>query len=196
MNQRDRDLTRKNARTGLTVMAVVVGMIALSFASVPLYSLFCKVTGYGGTTQVSETLPETVLERSVTVNFTADTARNMPWDFRPETRSVEVRLGQRGLVAFMARNRADTPVSGTAIYNVTPMKAGKYFNKIQCFCFDEQILSPGETVSMPVMFYIDPAMDSDPNMEDVQTITLSYTFFPASSKELEDALDDFYNGTN
>lgn len=196
MNDHDRDLTRKNARTGLMVMAVVVGMVALSFASVPLYTLFCKVTGYGGTTQVSEALPATILDRSVSVHFNADTSRSILWDFKPDTRSVDVRLGERGLIAFTARNRTDHPTAGTAIYNVTPLKAGKYFNKIQCFCFDEQILGPGEEASLPVMFFIDPAMNDDPNMEDVKTITLSYTFFPASSKELEEAMDDFYNETN
>lgn len=111
----------------------------------------------------------------------------------PEKRSIEVKLGQKGLIAFHAKNKANTPLAGSAIYNVTPLKAGKYFHKVQCFCFDEQILQPGENVSMPVMFYIDPKMNDDPNMDDVQTITLSYTFFTSESEELEQALEDFYN---
>lgn len=188
------DLTRKNLRTGLIVLGVVALMTGLSFASVPLYSLFCRVTGFGGTPLAGGTLPEKILDRSIRVQFNADTGLNMPWSFRPEKRAVDLRLGERGLMAFEAQNRAAEPVAGTAVYNVTPPKAGKYFHKIQCFCFDEQVLKPGEKVLMPVVFYIDPALDSDPNLGDVETITLSYTFFRADSKELEGALDAFYNG--
>ena len=187
------EMARKNAKVGLTVLTVVFGMAGLAYASVPLYDLFCRVTGFGGTTQISETLPDTVLERKITVQFNADRHRDLAWDFKPEQRSVEVQIGQKGLTAYSARNTANTATTGTAIYNVTPLKAGKYFHKIQCFCFDEQTLAPGEEVSMPVLFYIDPAMDEDPNMNDVNTITLSYTFFKAESKELEDGLEAFYN---
>lgn len=183
----------KNTKTLLTVFAVVIGMVGLAFASVPLYNLFCRVTGYGGTTMVSEALPENVLERKVTIRFDANTSRNMPWDFRPEKHEESVKLGQQGLIAFLAKNRDAKPTAGTAIYNVTPNKAGKYFQKIQCFCFDEQILQPGEKMQMPVLFYIDPKMAEDPNMDDVKTITLSYTFFPAESEELDQALEAFYN---
>lgn len=189
----DDDLTRKNARMGFIVMAVVCGMIGLAFASVPLYSLFCAVTGYGGTTQTAASLPGTVIDRTITVQFDANTARGIMWDFKPEQRRIDVKLGQRGLTAFSAYNPSDTPTSGTAIYNVTPLKAGLYFNKVQCFCFDEQTLQGGEHVSMPVLFYIDPAMNDDPNMDDVKNITLSYTFFPANSQALDTALDAFYN---
>jgi len=186
-------MARKNTRLGLTVLAVVLGMAALAYASVPLYSLFCRVTGFGGTTQVAQNLPDQVLERRITVKFDAATNRNLPWIFEPEQREIEVQLGQKGLTAYRAKNKANTPTGGTAIYNVTPLKAGKYFHKIQCFCFDEQILQAGQEVSMPVMFYVDPKMNDDPNMNDVQTITLSYTFFKGESEELEDALEDFYN---
>ena len=192
-NHSDSDLTRKNARTGLIVLAVVIGMIGLSFASVPLYRLFCQVTGFGGTTMVSKDLPGTILDRTITIHFNADVSRSMPWTFKPEQRSVEVKLGERGLTAFMAYNKADVPVTGTAIYNVTPLKAGKYFHKIQCFCFDAQTLQPGERVDMPVVFFVDPALNDDPNLSDVKTITLSYSFFPADSKELEEAMQAFYN---
>lgn len=192
-NDSQQDTARKNALTGLAVVAVVLGMAGLSFASVPLYRLFCQVTGYGGTTQTAEALPDTILERRVSIHLSADVSRNMPWDFEAETRSVELKLGERGLVAFKAVNKTDKPVAGTAVYNVTPLKAGKYFHKIQCFCFDEQLLQPGQEVSMPVLFFVDPEMDADPDMEDVKVITLSYTFFPASSKELEEALEEFYN---
>jgi cytochrome c oxidase assembly protein subunit 11 len=190
---RQQTLIRKNARTGLAVFAVIIGMTALSFASVPLYDLFCRVTGFNGTGQSSTSFPETVLDRTVTIKFNADTGRGLFWDFKPEIREIEVKLGQKGLTAFHTTNRADTPVTGTAIYNVTPLKAGKYFHKVQCFCFDEQTLEAKQSVSMPVMFYIDPAMNDDPDMADVQTITLSYTFYKAESNELEDALEAFYN---
>jgi cytochrome c oxidase assembly protein subunit 11 len=187
------DLTRKNLRTGLIVLAVVAIMTGMAFAAVPLYSLFCRVTGFGGTPQTADTLPETVLDRRVTVQFNADTDPHMPWDFHPEQREVEIQLGARGLTAFEAHNKAAEPVTGTAIYNVTPLKAGKYFHKIQCFCFDEQVLAPGERISMPVLFYVDPAMADDPSMDDVHTITLSYTFYRSQSKALEEGLEAFYN---
>lgn len=193
MSKNNEDLIRKNARTGGLVVLVVAGMVGLSFASVPLYSLFCRVTGFGGTTQRSVDLPDKILERRILVKFNADTGPNMGWDFYPEQREVSVRLGERGLAAFHATNPDNKPTGGTALYNVTPDKAGKYFHKIQCFCFDEQVLAPKESVSMPVLFFIDPALDSDPNMADVQTVTLSYTFYPASSEALDEALEAFYN---
>ncbi len=189
----DSDLIRKNRRTGLIVLLAVVGMVGLSFASVPLYRLFCQVTGFGGTTQLAENLPDKVLERTVTVKFNADTNRALPWDFTPEQREVTVNIGARALIAYAARNKVGQPTAGTALYNVTPPKVGKYFHKIQCFCFDEQILGPGQKISMPVMFYIDPAFAEDPGMDDVSVITLSYTFFPADSSALEQALEAFYN---
>lgn len=187
------ELVRKNKRAGMIVFGVVFGMIALSFASVPLYDLFCRVTGFGGTTQIANNLPDQTLERKVTVRFNADTGRGMPWNFMPEMRSIDLNIGARGLTSFVAQNPTKNVVTGTAIYNVTPPKVGKYFHKVQCFCFDEQALMPGEEMSMPVMFYIDPAFDADPYMSDVQTITLSYTFFKTGSEELEDALEGFYN---
>ncbi|MCB1532788.1 MAG: cytochrome c oxidase assembly protein [Alphaproteobacteria bacterium] len=190
---KNQNLAKKNARIGITVLVVVAGMVGLSFASVPLYTMFCKVTGYGGTTQVSDALPDNVVDRTVTVKFNAETARGMPWDFTPDMREIKVRLGERGLTSFSARNKRPTPTTGTAIYNVTPLKAGKYFHKIQCFCFDEQTLQGGEQVSMPVLFFVDPSMNDDPNMDDVKVITLSYTFFETQSKALEDALEGFYN---
>lgn len=186
------DIQKKNAKLGLTVFAVVVCMIGLSYAAVPLYDAFCRVTGFGGTTQTAQELPDEILDRKVTIRFNGDIDSRMPWKFTPEQKSIEVRLGQKGLTAFHAINTANEPATGTALYNVTPLKAGKYFNKIQCFCFDEQTLAPREEVSMPVLFYVDPAMNDDPNMNDVTTITLSYTFYHAESKELDQALDNFY----
>lgn len=187
------DLQRKNTKTGLIVLGIFVGMVALSFAAVPFYDLFCRVTGYGGTTRVAESLPNEVLERKMTIQFSANIARDMPWDFTPNQKEIEIHVGQRGITSFNAKNTRDIPTGGTALYNVTPLKAGKYFHKIQCFCFDEQILEPGQEVTMPVVFYIDPSIQDDPNMDDVTTITLSYTFFSAESKALDDALEAFYN---
>lgn len=187
-----RDIQQKNRRILITVFAVVAIMVGVSFAAVPMYRLFCQVTGFGGTTQTAQELPDQILDREVVVHFNAATAPNMPWIFKPEERSITVKLGQRGLTAYRAKNKLDMPTSGTAIYNVTPLKVGKYFHKIQCFCFDEQTLAAGEEVDMPVLFFVDPAMNDDPNMNDVKSITLSYTFYPADSKELEQGLEEFY----
>lgn len=183
----------KNAKMLMTIMGVVVLMVGLSFASVPLYDMFCRVTGFGGTTMVSDKLPDEIKERTVKIHFDTNTSRNMNWDFKPEKYEETVKLGQQGLIAFVAKNNSRVPTAGTALYNVTPAKVGKYFQKIQCFCFAEQILSPGQEMQMPVLFYVDPKLDDDPTMEDVKTITLSYTFFPAESQELDNALEAFYN---
>jgi len=187
----------KNTKTLLSVFLIVACMVGLAFASVPLYDLFCRVTGFGGTTQRAEALPDAVVDREVTIRFDANTSRDMPWNFAPEARSQTVKLGQQGLISYIAENRAKQGTTGTAIYNVTPAKAGRYFHKIQCFCFAEQHLTPGQSMHMPVMYFVDPKMNDDPSMNDVTTITLSYTFFPAASEELDRALEDFYNsGTN
>lgn len=189
----DEELIRKNRKAGMYVFLAVFLMVGVSFAAVPLYDLFCRVTGFGGTTGVSEALPGTVLEREMRIQFNASTSRDMPWNFTPDMRETTIQIGARGLTAYTAHNPTREIVSGTAIYNVTPLKAGKYFHKIQCFCFDEQALNPGQEVSMPVMFYVDPAIADDPNLDDVKTITLSYTFFKADTKALDDALEGFYN---
>jgi cytochrome c oxidase assembly protein subunit 11 len=192
-NSKDDALVRKNARTGLMVLMIVAGMTGLAFASVPLYDLFCRVTGFGGTPLVSESLPGTIIDRNVTIRFNADTGRGMPWDFRPEMKEITVKMGQKGLTNFFAHNPQSKPVTGTAIYNVTPEKAGKYFHKIQCFCFGLQTLEAGQSVDMPVIFYVDPSMNDDRSMDDVKEISLSYTFYQADSKELDKAMDAFYN---
>lgn len=186
-------LRARNRRTAWAVALTVVAMAGLSFAAVPMYRLFCKVTGFGGTTQVSATAPGAILDRTIVVRFDSATDPRMPWQFGPDQRSVTVRLGERALVSYHARNTADREVTGTAVYNVTPLKAGKYFNKMECFCFGLQTLAPRQNATLPVAFYIDPAMDRDPNMADVTTITLSYTFFRADSPELEKAMERFYN---
>ncbi len=168
---------RRNRMVLAGLVGVVFGMVGLSYAAVPLYDLFCRVTGYGGTTQVAEAAPDRVLEREIRIRFMAETDRGLPWEFSPERREMTLRVGESGLAFYLAENTSDRPISGMAAYNVLPPKAGVYFNKIQCFCFDEQTLAPGQTVSMPVFFFVDPAIDDDPNLDEVQTITLSYTFF-------------------
>lgn len=183
---------KKNMKLAGALFGLVFAMVVLSFASVPLYNLFCSMTGYGGATGKSEEVSKIVLDRKVNVRFNADTARGMPWVFKPEQVSIDVKLGQGGLTSFYAHNNSDQVIKGTALYNVTPPKAGKYFKKVQCFCFDEQTLNPKQDIHMPVYFYIDPEMDKDPFLDDVKTITLSYTFFKTDSHELEGAMDDFY----
>ncbi|HEX2751993.1 MAG TPA: cytochrome c oxidase assembly protein [Alphaproteobacteria bacterium] len=187
-------IAQKNKRVLIGTLSVVAAMIALAFASVPLYDMFCRVTGWGGTTQiVAANTSDRIYDREITVRFNTGVARNMPWDFKPDMKSVKVKVGQDGLIAFSATNLAAQPVTGTAIYNVTPLKAGKYFYKTQCFCFDEQTLAPGKTEHMPVTFFIDPEILKNRDMDDVNTITLSYTFFRKNSAELEAAKEKFYN---
>lgn len=170
---------KRNTRTALILMLPILAMVGLTAASVPLYRIFCRVTGYGGTTQVAAAAPGAQSERRVTVRFNADTSPALAWDFRPAERSVTLRLGEERLISYKATNRSDRTLTGVASYNVTPEKAAVYFNKIQCFCFTEQTLEAGRTVDMPVVFFVDPALASDPNTREIATLTLSYTFFPA-----------------
>jgi cytochrome c oxidase assembly protein subunit 11 len=177
----------QNKRVAFVLTGLVFGMVGMSFAAVPLYQLFCQVTGFGGTPMIVEEGSVEVLERKVTVRFNADTDRNLPWQFHPVQRSVELKLGEQGLAYYEARNVSSRPVIGTATFNVTPLKAGQYFSKIECFCFTEQRLEPGESIDMPVAFFVDPRMADDPSMADVKTITLSYTFYRAVDSSSETA---------
>ncbi len=188
MQQSDttRDLTRKNTRVMIGCVAAVAFMVGLSFAAVPLYDLFCRVTGYGGTTQVSSAAPEEVFNRTIRIRFDASTNTGLPWQFHPEQREMEVRVGETGLAFYKAQSRSAERTVGTATFNVTPLKAGQYFAKTECFCFTEQALEPGQIVDMPVSFYIDPAIMDDKNLDDVNTITLSYTFFRLPESEQEE----------
>ncbi|WEK44321.1 MAG: cytochrome c oxidase assembly protein [Candidatus Sphingomonas colombiensis] len=173
----------KIARTTRTALFAVLGicfMTGLAFASVPLYRLFCQVTGLNGTTQRGLTAPGSV-HRAIRIDFDANTSSRLPWRFAPEQGSETVEVGARDMAFFTATNRAAVPVTGTATYNVTPYQAGKYFTKIECFCFTQQTLKPGETVRMPVIFFVDPKILTDPDTKDVETITLSYTFYPVDS---------------
>jgi cytochrome c oxidase assembly protein subunit 11 len=176
---------RRKGVTALIAGAVVLGMIGMSFAAVPLYRLFCQVTGYGGTTQRAETLPDVVLDREMIVQFDANAVEALGWDFRPEQRRVSVKVGQPTEIAYLATNTTDHPITGQAIFNVTPATVGAYFVKVECFCFTEQTLAPGETARMPVLFYIDPSLAEATNLDYVDTITLSYTFSPVAGAEPE-----------
>lgn len=167
----------KNKSVVISLLAICIGMFGLAYASVPLYELFCKVTGFGGTTQVTQKPSDVILDRIITVRFNADTSSDVPWAFKPEQKEVNIHVGETRLIFYSAENNSDKPVRGTAVYNVTPNKAGAYFNKIECFCFTEQVLAPGEKATFPVSFFIDPQIEDDKNLDDVKTITLSYTFF-------------------
>jgi cytochrome c oxidase assembly protein subunit 11 len=174
---------RRNGATVLLLVSVVAGMVGLSFASVPLYRLFCSATGFGGTTQRAEAAPSRVAAAAVTVSFDAQTAPGLDWEFRPLTNAVVVRPGEERQVFFRAINRAAVPITARAVYNVTPTKVGIYFDKLQCFCFSNQTLAPGESIDMGVSFFVDPDILSDPNTSEVRSITLSYTMFRASGAE-------------
>jgi cytochrome c oxidase assembly protein subunit 11 len=167
----------KRGRTALLAAVSAGMMFGLAFASVPLYRLFCQVTGFGGTTQVAKRAPEQASERRMVVRFNADVGQGMPWRFQPKQRQVTVRVGEPAEIAYVAHNPSDRAITGSATFNVTPDKAGAHFVKVNCFCFEQQTLAPGETVEMPVLFFIDPAIEQDRNARDLRTITLSYTFF-------------------
>ncbi|MBI1208382.1 MAG: cytochrome c oxidase assembly protein [Azospirillum sp.] len=181
-------LGRKNRVVMAAAFAVVAAMVGLSFASVPLYRIFCQVTGFGGTTQRAAQPAGTVAERMITVRFNADVNSDLPWRFRAVQSSVKVHLGESRLIGYQATNLGKEPVVGTAVFNVQPDKAGLYFNKIQCFCFTEQTLAPGETAELPVYFFVDPALDKDPDLDGADTITLSYTFYRSASPALDRAV--------
>ena len=164
-------------KTVAQTVSLVVLMGGLAWASVPFYDWFCRVTGFGGTTGISTVAPDDVLEQTIKVRFDASLHSDMDWDFKPEVHEMELRIGETGLAFYEAHNPTDRPIAGQASYNVTPYQAGYFFNKIDCFCFEEQVLQPGETVMMPVSFYVDPEIVTDRDAKYVHTITLSYTFY-------------------
>lgn len=174
----DRD--RRNRRTLVAMAGIGLAMLALGFASVPLYRIFCQTTGFGGTTQraAADVKLTPVAGRTMSIRFDSNVQPGMPWEFRPEHRTDTVTVGARDMAIFIAKNLSDKPVTGTASFNVTPTQAGAYFIKIQCFCFTQQTLQPGEEVRMPVIYYVDPKILQDPDNKDTQQITLSYTFYP------------------
>ncbi len=170
-------------KTALQALSLVVVMGALAWASVPFYDWFCRVTGFGGVTNVAETGSDVVLDRTIKVRFDASLDRDMPWEFKPVQREMELRIGETGIAFYEAFNPTDRPVAGTASYNVTPYDAGAYFSKIACFCFTEQVLQPGERVQMPVTFYVDPEIVDDRDAKFTKVITLSYTLYETELPE-------------
>ncbi len=177
------EINKKNMRSLVTLLSVGAGMLVLSFAAVPLYQLFCQVTGFGGTTQVAEAAPEEVLDRQVTVRFDANTNPGLPWEFGPEVVSQTLQVGEVGLAFYASENLLNVPTTGIATFNVTPHDAGRFFHKIQCFCFTEQTLAAGEEQRMPVYYYVDPSIADEPLLDDLTTITLSYTFYPVDTPQ-------------
>ncbi len=168
-----------NKKTMYILTGIGIAMLGLGFASDPLYDTFCRVTGYGGTPQIAqneENLSE-ILDRKVTVKFDSNVASGLPWDFKPDQRSMEIQLGQSGLAYYTVKNEGAFPIVGVANFNVTPIKAAPYFVKTDCFCFEEQTIQPGQSLPLPVLFFVDPQLDDEKRLDDVTEITLSYTFF-------------------
>lgn len=167
----------KQTRVALICLGVTFGMLGMSYAAVPLYQLFCQITGYAGTTQRAEDTSGEVLNRTITVRFDANIDNDLPWVFKPVERQVTIKIGEKGQAFYRATSESSADSWGTATFNVSPPQAGAYFNKIECFCFTEQHLAAGQSVDMPVLFFVDPDIVNDPLMKDADTITLSYTFF-------------------
>ena len=173
------DKSKRNTRFLIGFGVLAIAMVGAAYASVPLYNIFCKVTGYGGTTQTATKGAGKVLDRMVTVRFDASTARGLDWEFKPLQLQQKIHIGENSLARFRAVNRSDHAITGQASYNITPQKAGAYFVKLQCFCFTEQTLAPGESAEMPVTFFLDPELDKVHELDTVKEVTLSYTFYNA-----------------
>ena len=169
---------RSNRMVAAVCIAFFAGMVGAAYAAVPLYAMFCQLTGYGGTTQRVTQYSDRILDRQITVRFDANVAGGVPWDFQPVQRDVTMKIGETTEIAYQATNLFDRPSTGRATFNVTPELAGAYFNKVECFCFTDTTLKGGETLKMPVVFYVDPAIDDVPELKNMKTITLSYTLFP------------------
>ena len=184
-SQTDRQDNRADGNRRVLVLCVcgVFAMLGVSYAAVPLYELFCRVTGYGGTTQRVEQFSDEILDRTITVRFDANVSGGLNWDFRPVEREVQLRIGETGQVSYQSMNSGSKASWGQATFNVTPQSAGVYFNKIDCFCFTETELEPGETLDMPVVFFVDPAIVESLETKNINTITLSYTFFPLDKED-------------
>jgi cytochrome c oxidase assembly protein subunit 11 len=176
-------------KTVVQLVAVVLTMGALAWASVPFYDWFCRVTGFGGVTQTADAGTDVILDQTIKVRFDASKERGMPWEFKPVQREMEIRIGETGLAFYEAYNPTNHPVAGQASYNVAPYAAGPFFTKIDCFCFTEQVLQPGERVMMPVSFYVDPEIVEDREGKYLSSITLSYTFYEIDVPEQHAALD-------
>jgi cytochrome c oxidase assembly protein subunit 11 len=169
---------QRHRKLAAACVALVVGMVGAAYAAVPLYRLFCQVTGFDGTPRIATKAPATVLDKTVVVRFDANVTPGLPWRFEPVQQTMEVKIGETNLAFYRATNTSDHPVRGTAIYNVLPEIVAAYFNKLACFCFTEQLLEPGQSIEFPVSFFVDPAIVNDRDARGVSHITLSYTFNP------------------
>lgn len=187
MNEQKPEVTPQAQRSNRVVagacLAFFAGMVGMAYAAVPLYDMFCKVTGYGGTTQRVTQYSDRVLDRKITIRFDANTSGALDWKFKPVARDITVKIGETTQAHYTAENDGAAPTSGRATFNVSPALAGAYFNKVECFCFTDTTLKPGETLDMPVVFYVDPDIVEVPELKDIKTITLSYTFFPIEGQE-------------
>ena len=181
--------SNSNRRVALIALGGAFAMLGLTYASVPLYSLFCKATGYNGTPKRAEAAPAKSTDETVAIRFDANTAASLGWNFRPEQAAMTVKLGAQNMAHYRATNLTDRTLTGSAVFNVTPDTAGAYFNKIQCFCLTEQTLMPGESVDLPVVFFVDPAIAEDPNAKAIGEITLSYTFYPVDKPKAVSAAE-------
>jgi len=173
---------QSNSSLAISLLAVVVGMLMLAYASVPLYRLFCNTTGFGGTAIASLKTPHIITNRVIVVRFDANVSPNLYWSFKPLLHDISVKVGEEKTIEYGAKNLGSKPSTGTATFNITPVKAGKYFNKLQCFCFADQMLKPYQEQRLGVTFFIDPAINDDSDLDDIHTITLSYTFFPVQGR--------------
>jgi len=183
---RDRELARRHHAVALSCAVFVAAMVGVAYASVPLYNWFCRTTGFGGIPLIAKESPAAPIARRITVRFDGNVAGGLPWTFAPEKNEIEVAVGETVLAHYVAKSLGNRETVGIASYNVSPPEAAGYFNKIQCFCFTDQKLEPGERVDMPVVFFVDPAIDQDADFKSLREITLSYTFFP--SKRAPDPL--------
>ena len=174
--QNQNNLKAQNKKVIFIITFIGMLMLSLSYAAVPLYDIFCRVTGFGGTTQIASSAPGSTGHPNINVRFESNTTDSLNWDFYSKTKTVKIPMGEEKTIYYFAKNLSDEPIVGTATFNVTPAKAGQYFMKIDCFCFVEQLLNPGESMNMPVTFFIDPDLYKDENVQEVNEITLSYTF--------------------
>ena len=174
---------RGNRLVAVLCLAFFGGMVGMAYAAVPLYAMFCQMTGYGGTTQRVEQYSDRILERRIKIRFDANVSGGLPWEFKPVQRVIDIRIGETAQANYRATNLFRRPAAGRASFNVTPEIAGSFFNKVECFCFTDTELEPGETMDMPVVFYVDPDIVDQPELKNVETITLSYTFFPIDAAE-------------